>query len=142
MPTLRAHHLLCLLTYAGTGYSPAFVRHFDDVAGRIAAGEPVALAPGPDTLCAPVCMAEGDGAHCHGESVIRRDERAARELEPLLGPPEDGHWGLTPARVAALRAAFAEGAIRGACEGCPWAPLCTQVARRAYTGVRLYPPPT
>ena len=22
---LRAHHLLCLLTYAGKGYSPAFI---------------------------------------------------------------------------------------------------------------------
>ena len=28
---LRAHHLLCLLTYVGKGYSPAFTANYDRV---------------------------------------------------------------------------------------------------------------
>ena len=31
---LRAHHLLCMLTYAGRGYSPDFVRNFDHMNDR------------------------------------------------------------------------------------------------------------
>ncbi len=37
--TLRAHHLLCVLTYSGKGYSPAFVTNFDSVVRRLQAGE-------------------------------------------------------------------------------------------------------
>ena len=135
---LRAHHLLCLLTYAGTGYSAAFVRNFDAVAARIAAGEAVAFAVGPDAICAPVCAAEGDCAHCHGASVRMRDTWAAQALAPLLGPPgPTGAWRLDGPVLARLRAAFAEGRLRGACAGCQWAELCTRVAHNGYAGVRL-----
>lgn len=135
---LRAHHLLCLLTYAGTGYSAAFVRNFDAVAERIAAGEGVALAAGPDAICAPVCADEGDGAHCHCASVSMRDERAAQALAPLLGPPgPSGGWQLDAPLLARLRVAFADGRLRGACVDCQWADLCTQVARQGYAGVRV-----
>ncbi len=40
MVRLRAHHLLCLLTYVGKGYSEAFVRRADALAARLSAGEP------------------------------------------------------------------------------------------------------
>ncbi len=35
---LRTHHLLCLLTYVGRGYSPAFVENMDQVAARLSEG--------------------------------------------------------------------------------------------------------
>ncbi|OWU61413.1 2Fe-2S ferredoxin, partial [Staphylococcus aureus] len=36
---LRGHHLLCMLTYVGKGYSPAFVENYDAMAGRLGRGE-------------------------------------------------------------------------------------------------------
>ena len=38
---LRAHHLLCLLTYVGKGYSPAFTANYDKMVKRLAGGEDV-----------------------------------------------------------------------------------------------------
>ena len=75
---LRAHHLLCLLTWAGKGYSPAFTAGFTAIAGRIAAGEAVVLVEGPDDVCVP--MLADPGCHCRGGSVARRDAQAARDL--------------------------------------------------------------
>lgn len=136
---LRAHHLLCLLTYAGTGYSAAFVDNFDAVVARLAAGEAFVLVHGPDVICAPLCAAEGDCAHCHNSSVVERDRRAAQDLWPLLAPPTDGagRRTLDSATLARLRSAFASGRIRGACAGCEWADLCSRIVDRGFTEVRL-----
>lgn len=136
---LRAHHLLCVLTYAGTGYSAAFVKNFDAVVARLAAGEAFVLVDGPDVICAPLCAAEGGGAHCHQASAAERDRRAAREVVPFLAPPVDpaGRRTLDAATLARLRAAFARGSIRGACAGCEWADLCTGIAASGFAGVRL-----
>lgn len=136
---LRAHHLLCLLTYAGTGYSRAFVDNFDAVVARLAVGEAFVLVHGPDDICAPLCAAEGDCAHCYSSGVAERDRRAAQNLLPLLAPPADGDGGRTldAATLARLRPAFASGRIRGACAGCEWADLCSRVADGGFAGVRL-----
>ncbi len=44
---LRAHHLLCLLTYVGKGYTPAFTANYDAVVARLDAGEDRAAGRGP-----------------------------------------------------------------------------------------------
>lgn len=129
---LRAHHLLCMLTYTGKGYGDAFVREFDAVVRRIGAGEAIELIAGPDDVCAPIA---GDPAeHCHCASVTRRDHLAAAALAPLLGMPlEPGaRLSLTAALLQRLRTAFAQGGIRGACADCPWSAMCTGVAASGY----------
>ena len=76
---LRAHHLLCMLTYAGRGYSPDFVRNFDHITARLAAGAPITLVHGPDAICAPLCCGpDGNNAHCHQASAQARDAQATR----------------------------------------------------------------
>ena len=138
--TLRAHHLLCVLTYSGKGYSPAFVTNFDSVVRRLQAGEALEIVEGPDTLCAPLCAEEGDGAHCHGASVQERDRRALRDLTPLLvGAIGSGSpLVLDAARVARLRSAFVRDTIRSACADCPWHTMCTHVAASDYVGAMLH----
>ena len=42
--------------------------------------------------------------------------------------------------LARLRAAFASGQIRGACDGCEWTELCSRIAADGFTGVRLQIP--
>lgn len=139
---LRAHHLLCMLTYASKGYSPEFVHNFDGIVRRLAAGETVCVVDGPDAVCAPLCEREGACAHCHGADVRARDQRAAQDLSPLLGRPlgSGSRLRLDTALLERLRTAYASGHVRGACAGCEWADLCTGIASAGYAGVRLRMP--
>ncbi|RUZ88238.1 DUF1284 domain-containing protein, partial [Mesorhizobium sp. M7A.F.Ca.US.006.01.2.1] len=63
---LRAHHLLCPLTYVGKGYSPAFTANYDRVAERLSRGEDILLVSGPDDVCAP--LLDEPEPHCLNES--------------------------------------------------------------------------
>ena len=134
---LRPHHLLCMLTYVGEGYSAAFIENYDAVIRRMGEGESVAIVAGPDDVCAP--LACESGAHCHRSSVVGRDREAARDVGALLGidiavgTELQIHAGM----LATLRAAFRTGRIRAACAGCEWTDLCTGVAQAAFPGVRL-----
>ncbi len=136
---LRAHHLLCMLTYVGKGYSPAFVENYEVIAARLSAGEEIELVAGPDDICHPL-TADPD-AHCHGTSVVERDEEAAAAVACLLGSPLGPGVRIKPtaALVARLRKTFATGEIRTACSGCEWSGLCGSVAETGYIGVRLAP---
>jgi hypothetical protein len=134
---LRAHHLLCMLTYVGEGYGAAFTRNFDAVLGRIAAGEEIAIVAGPDEVCAPL-LAE-DEPHCLLPSVTARDESAAREVSDFFGLDIRSESGLRldASRLAAMRAAFVRGELRSACLQCAWFELCSTVATGGFAGVRL-----
>ena len=71
----RAHHLLCMLTFAGDGYTPEFVANFAAIVARIGAGEAVELVDGPDDVCAPL---DGpDDIHCDDPSVAPARPRCA-----------------------------------------------------------------
>ncbi len=135
---LRPHHLLCLLTYAGKGYSPAFTANYDGIAGRISHGEDLVIVEGPDDICAPLL---GDPEpHCWRDSVTERDRLAARDLQELLaGPIQTGAtMALVPDIVQRMRAAFATGQTRAACLGCQWSDLCSVIAAEGYRGTRVH----
>jgi hypothetical protein len=134
---LRAHHLLCLLTYVGKGYSAAFVANYDAIAERLGRGEGILIVSGPDDICAPL-LSEPE-PHCLGDSAAGRDELAARDVEKLLARPirAGARFNLDAAALASLRAAFSAGVTREACQGCEWAGLCTTVAAGGYRDVRL-----
>ena len=139
---LRAHHLLCMLTYVGKGYSPQFAHNFGGIVRRLAGGGGGDLVDGPDAVCAPLCESEGACAHCHSAGVRVRDQRAAQELALLLGRPlgVGSRLQLDGALLARLRTAYISGQIRGACAGCEWSDLCTRIASAGYDGVRLHLP--
>ena len=137
---LRAHHLLCLLTYAGKGYSPAFTTNYDAIAGRLGQGEEILLVAGPDDVCAPLL---GEAApHCRNESVIERDRLAANDVGDLLDRRIRAgvKLSLNEAMATQLRQAFSTGRTRSGCQGCEWFSLCTTMATGGYTGARLHPP--
>lgn len=137
---LRPHHLNCLLTYIGEGYSPAFTANYDVIAGRIGAGEDILVVDGPDDICAPLLNEREP--HCLGESVVERDRLAAVELGNLLAH-QIGRGvvlRLDAPTLAALREAFSLGRTRAACQGCEWQSLCTSIAARGYEGARILAP--
>jgi uncharacterized protein len=134
---LRPHHLLCMLTYVGKGYSPAFVENYEAIAARLSAGEEIELVAGPDDICAP--LTADPEAHCHGTSVVQRDREASAAIARLIGRPLNLGARITPspALLARLRKTFATGEIRTACSGCEWSGLCDSVADGGYIGVRV-----
>jgi len=131
---LRPHHLLCLLTYAGKGYSAAFTANYDTIARRISQGEEILIVEGPDDVCAPLL---GDSEpHCWRDSVTERDRLAARDLYELLATPINAgaRLILAPALLRRMRAAFVEKRVRTACLGCQWSALCSSIAANDYYG--------
>ncbi len=132
MVRLRGHHLLCLLTFVGEGYTPAFTRNYLRIAARLSAGEAIEIVEGPDDICAP--MLGTPDAHCDNESIRSRDEHALAATAESLGIPlEAGSiLVLDGERLGRLRAAFADGAIRAACGGCEWSAFCTRVADEGF----------
>lgn len=131
---LRPHHLLCLLTYVGKGYSAAFTANYDAIATRIGDGEDVLIVAGPDDICAPL-LTDAE-PHCHRDSVIERDRLALRDLGRLLERPPGlgGRVVLEPAILKQMRKAFTSGRTRTACAGCEWHSLCTTISQRGYAG--------
>jgi hypothetical protein len=134
---LRPHHLLCMLTYAGKGYSEAFTAGFDAIVARLSRGAPVQVVDGPDDICAP--LRHDATAHCQSDSVRQRDQRAAADLHALLQRPVAAGTLLTldgPSLVA-WRQAFAQGRTRAACAGCEWQSLCSAIAADGFGAARL-----
>jgi hypothetical protein len=80
---LRGHHLLCMLTYIGKGYSPAFVENYDAIAGNLSNGEDIEIVDGPDDICQPL-LRESD-CHCFNASVAVRDRLAIEAISGLFG---------------------------------------------------------
>jgi uncharacterized protein len=135
---LRPHHLLCMLTFTGKGYTPAFVANFEQVTSRIAAGnEAIQIVDGPDDICQPL-LAEST-CHCHNSSVVLRDRLAAEAISDLLHQPIRTGTNLLPHQnlLPALREAFVTGTIRQACTGCQWKPTCDAIAEDSFTKTRL-----
>jgi len=134
---VRPHHLLCLLTYVGKGYSAAFVANYDVIARRLSSGEEVELVEGPDDICGP--LLDDADPHCWRDSVTERDRQAALDLKELLGRPVEAGavMSLTAARLQRMRAAFASGKTRAACGGCEWHELCTAIAGQGFAGVAV-----
>ncbi|MDP9732534.1 UNVERIFIED_ORG: hypothetical protein QE448_002609 [Rhizobium sp. SORGH_AS285] len=135
---LRPHHLLCMLTYVGKGYTSGFVENYDRVADRLNAGEEdIELVDGPDDICEGL-LCESH-AHCFNEGVVKRDETARVSVSVLLGETlaAGKRLQVTPDFLAKMRLAFAGGDIRQACRGCQWNRLCDRIAASGFAGVKI-----
>lgn len=137
---LRGHHLLCLMTYVGKGYSPGFVAGMDEVVSRLNAGVPAEIISGPDDICATHC-AERRDPHCLKADARWRDETALSDIGQLTGMTlkPGSILLLDPTRLAEFRTAFAAGTTRRACAGCPWTDFCDEIAAGGFSGTRLGP---
>lgn len=133
---LRAHHLLCMLTFVGRGYTPAFTAHLAEVIKRLDSGEEITLVEGPDEICQG--WLDDPAAHCRLDRVFERDRLARAAMPALLDDLEvGGRPRLGPDDIARMREAFASGASRAACLGCEWAAFCTAIADIGFAEARL-----
>ncbi len=136
---LRPHHLLCMLTYVGKGYTPAFVSGYDAIIARLNAGETIVLQCGPDDICKPMLGLQS--CHCHNDTVRKRDAAALHSISDSLGRTlETGQsLELDANDVGRLRIAFRAGSVRTACAGCEWYALCGRIAGNDFKGCYLFP---
>jgi uncharacterized protein len=137
----RPHHLPCVLTHIGRGYSPEFVANYAHVIESLNKGASIRIVDGPDHRCAGFGCVIKEQGHCRSPVTAERDRRAAADIERTFGwkltagsflRPTDHEWKL-------LRTHFAKGTIRSACEMCTWRSLCTSIARRGFPDVKLKP---
>lgn len=130
---LRGHHLLCLLTYKGLGYSPAFVAGMTATAARLVAGATAEIVEGPDDICEPLCRAE-QNPHCHETTVPERDRRALALVASVLGRTLGigDRFAFDETLRTRLRVAYRDGAFEPACALCEWQPLCRDIAAGGY----------
>jgi uncharacterized protein len=134
---LRAHHLLCMLTYVGKGYGPAFTDNYDKVIARLVAGEDILIQEGPDDICQPLLTTSEP--HCFRDSVIKRDAKAAQHVGELLGRllQVGDVINLDSVMLEQFRNAFLRGTTRSACTGCEWFDLCSTISKAGYAETRL-----
>ncbi len=130
---LRGHHLLCILTFAGYGYTRGFTENYQGIVDRLNAGETVLIVEGPDDICKPL-LQEEEEPHCFKCNVRDRDETALNIVNEVL----EGVFSVgdelvvSSSMVARLRKAFRAGAMKTACAGCEWASFCDDIAARNY----------
>jgi uncharacterized protein len=135
---IRPHHLLCMLTFVGKGYSPEFIANFERIARLIAAGDQaVDIVFAPDDICAP--LMSDQSCHCRNASVLERDRLAAEALTGLLQRPvrEGAKLQLNSEILDRMREAFEAGTIRKACRGCQWSEFCGDIAKGNFSQTLL-----
>lgn len=116
---LRAHHGLCLLSWQGKGYSPAFTAEMDRVAALLAAAPQteIRLLAAPDGLCARCPNLRGAACSSSRPAQYDRAVLAALGLEAGAVLP----WGRLRARTREL----ARTSLPAICGGCQWFSICS-----------------
>lgn len=139
---LRGHHFLCILTYSGYGYTPAFVANMTALVEAIGQGSKVTLVDGPDDICSglsPECRKSCDH-DCSRPSTFEIDLLASDAVRQLLPLHSGEPFVLDREHVALMRREFAGGTIRRGCERCSWRAFCSEIAAEGFAGTKLFAP--
>ncbi len=139
---LRGHHLLCILTYRGYGYTQPFVDNMSRLVEAIGRGREVTLVEGPDDICdgfTPQCRQICDH-DCTRPSTAEMDMFAGEAVNALIPLRTGEPFVLDRRHIALMRQEFAAGHIRRACDRCSWKDFCTGIAADGFSGVKLFAP--
>ena len=133
---LRPHHLLCLQTFTGRGYSEEFVRHMTLVRDQLIREPltPVELVSGVDDLCAH-CPNNVDG-QCTSDNPALFDTQVSRKLysSGIINPEavskdHPGKRPVLPGIPDALEMSVS--VLEECCPGCEWKELCLSIAGKS-----------
>lgn len=134
--TLRAHHLMCVTTYQGKGYSPEFVANMNRVWHALRSGEQpvVAVHAQADPLCMS-CPNLQDASVPTSCQFQRSIEARDRRLIQAMGWVEGQTVELAPVMEQIL-ANHAE-LLGHVCQGCDWMAICGE---QRFTWLEEHPP--
>lgn len=140
---LRAHQMLCLMTWKGIAFTPDFVRVFNMLVDYIRSDRAVIeILDRPDTLKEePENLVRGRNEP-PPRPMPHRDRLAMDELGRHTGLPMTEGTMIIPEEpfMDHLRAKFKAGDIRGACAGCRFDDMCTRIAKEDFRDSRLMQP--
>ncbi len=128
---LRPHHLLCLQTFVGHGYSEEFTAHMTLVKRQLASdpGTPIRLVSGADDLCAhcPNCVS----GSCTSAKPALFDRLAAEQLMLMNSdyrqPPKDDCSTAVLLEGIPENLKISTDLIEKCCLDCEWRGLCKNV---------------
>ena len=133
---LRPHHLLCLQTFTGRGYSEEFVRHITLVKRQLTRDPRTAieLVSGVDDLCAH-CPNNVDG-QCTSDNPALFDSKVSRKLYStgIISPDaaSKDHPGKRPVLTGIPDALeISSSVLEECCPGCEWKELCLSIAGKS-----------
>ena len=133
---LRPHHLLCLQTFTGRGYSEEFVRHMTLVKRQLTRDPRTAieLVSGVDDLCAH-CPNNVDG-QCTSDNPALFDSKVSRKLYStgIISPDaaSKDHPGKRPVLTGIPDALeISSSVLEECCPGCEWKELCLSIAGKS-----------
>jgi hypothetical protein len=134
--SLRAHHLMCVTTYQGKGYSPDFVANMNRVWHALRSGQypQVEVHAVADPLCqaCPNLQDPSEPTSCQFQRSI---EERDRRLLAAMGWTEGEIIDLAPVMEHIL-AHHAE-LLANVCVGCDWMAICGQ---QRFTWLEAEPP--
>jgi hypothetical protein len=106
------------------------------VANWVAAGEPLQLTRGPDSICDSLQGTNlPESRHCFNDSCHQRDQLALAAVNSALGKTlsVEADFSLTSDDIKKLRRQFRLGGdFRKACVGCEWSSLCDENAANKF----------
>lgn len=124
---LRPHHLLCLQTFVGHGYSEEFVVRMTYVKNQLAGdpATPIMLVTGADDLCAhcPNCV-EGK---CTSEKPALFDRLVAEKLIQMQDAGNLDHTAQMQLAGIPEGLHISPDLIEQCCPDCQWKELCIRV---------------
>ncbi len=132
---LRPHHLLCLQTFVGHGYSPEFTAHMTIVQKQLTTDPltPITLVNGPDDLCGhcPNCV---DGS-CTSPKPAVFDHLVGQKLNTTEdtenAAPKHTDASDSPLTLHGIPSILhmSEQLLAECCPDCEWKELCVEVCR-------------
>ena len=132
---LRPHHLLCLQTFVGHGYSPEFTAHMTIVQKQLTTDPltPITLVNGPDDLCGhcPNCV---DGS-CTSPKPAVFDHLVGQKLSTTEdtenAAPKHTDASDSPLTLHGIPSILhiSEQLLAECCPDCEWKELCVEVCR-------------
>ncbi len=132
---LRPHHLLCLQTFVGHGYSPEFTAHMTIVQKQLTTDPltPITLVNGPDDLCGhcPNCV---DGS-CTSPKPALFDHLVGQKLNTTEdtenAAPKHTDASDSPLTLHGIPSILhmSEQLLAECCPDCEWKELCVEVYR-------------
>ena len=144
---LRPHHLLCLQTFVGHGYSPDFTKHMTYVKSLLTAdpNTAITLVAGPDDLCGhcPNCV---DGSctspkpavfdHLVGQKLHLKEEHVTEKstLVHSIAASDSSTSAAasdSPISINGIPSSLrmSEQLLAECCPDCEWKELCVEVCR-------------
>ncbi len=139
---LRAHHLLCMISWKGVGYTPAFTENYNKIIDRLKHETiTIEIIKGKDDICAPLMPDNYPDYHCDNESVLIRDAKALIDINHYLGLNLSigSQFKISEAYLTEMRKKFQTFEIRSACVGCDWYQFCSDIAKNEFEDTKILP---